>query len=66
MLLFLKGVDPAVMGMSDRDWYREKRIDWDKGGLKERNTKRRRVPHYTWWVLAAIFLMIAAALFTLR
>lgn len=24
------------MGTEDRDWYREKRIDWDRGGLRDR------------------------------
>lgn len=57
-----KGMDPAVMGMEDRDWYREKRIDWDRGGLKESHA-RHRLPKYAWWLLAAVLLMIAAALF---
>ena len=53
----------AVMGIDDRDWYREKQIDWDRGGLKGRNAKRRRFPKYIWWILVAILLMVAAALF---
>ncbi len=55
----------AVMGIDDRDWYREKQIDWDRGGLKERNPKRHRFPKYLWWILAAVLLIVAAALFRL-
>lgn len=51
-----------LMGMYDRDWYREKQIDWDQGGLKERNVKRRRFPKYIWWILVAILLIVAATL----
>lgn len=51
------------MGMYDRDWYREKKIDWDEGGLKERHAKRRRFPKYAWWVLAAILLIGAVLMF---
>jgi hypothetical protein len=46
------------MGIEDRDWYREKRIDWERGGLKER-TRKKRVPTYTFWLLAAIFAIAA-------
>ena len=51
------------MGMEDRDWYREKEIDWDRGGLRERKAKRRRFLKYTWWILAALLLIIAVVLF---
>jgi len=51
------------MGMADRDWYREKRIDWDRGGLRERKPARRRIPHYIWWILIAFLLIVSAALF---
>jgi len=51
-----------VMGMEDRDWYRDKQIDWERGGLRQRNPTRRRFPKYAWWILAAILLIIAAAL----
>lgn len=27
------------MGMEERDWFREKRIDYEKGGLVHRNRK---------------------------
>jgi hypothetical protein len=27
-------ISEAPMGLHDRDWYREKKIDWDRGGLK--------------------------------
>jgi hypothetical protein len=50
------------MGIEDRDWYREKQIDWDRGGLKERKAKRPRFSRYAWWVLAVILLIVAAAL----
>jgi predicted nucleic acid-binding Zn ribbon protein len=50
------------MGMEDRDWYREKEIDWDRGGLRDRNSKRRRFRKYTWWILAAILLIVAVVL----
>jgi hypothetical protein len=53
------------MGMEDRDWYREKQIDWDRGGLRERNAKRRRFPKYTWLILVAILLIVGAILFRL-
>jgi hypothetical protein len=53
------------MGMHDRDWYREKQIDWERGGLKQRNAKRRRFPKYLWWVLVVFILVVAAALFRL-
>jgi hypothetical protein len=48
------------MGIEDRDWYREKRIDWERGGLKER-TRKKRVPTYTYtfWFLAAIIAIAA-------
>jgi hypothetical protein len=49
------------MGMEDRDWYREKRIDWERGGLKERMRKKR-VPKYIFWILAA-FMAIAVIWF---
>jgi hypothetical protein len=52
-----------VMGMEDRDWYRDKRIDWERGGLRERNPTKRRFPKYTWWILVAILLIVAAVLF---
>jgi predicted nucleic acid-binding Zn ribbon protein len=51
------------MGMEDRDWYREKEIDWDRGGLRDRNSKRRRVFKFAWWILAAILLIAAVVLF---
>lgn len=51
------------MGMEDRDWYREKRIDWDRGGLRKRNAKRRRFPGYLWWIVVAVLLIAAAFLF---
>jgi hypothetical protein len=54
------------MGMHDRDWYREKQIDWERGGLKHKNAKRHRYPGYLWWVLTALLLIVAAALFLLR
>jgi hypothetical protein len=50
------------MGMEDRDWYREKEIDWDRGGLRERNPLRRRFLKYPWWILVAILLIIAVVL----
>lgn len=50
------------MGMEDRDWYREEQIDWDRGGLKKRNAKKRRIPNRTWWIVAAIFLIVAVTL----
>jgi len=51
------------MGVQDRDWYREKQIDWDRGGLRARNEKRRRFTTCLWWTLAAILVLGAAALF---
>jgi len=50
------------MGMEDRDWYREKRIDWNRGGLRERNPKRNGIPKFAWWVLAAVILIIVVSL----
>jgi len=50
------------MGMEDRDWYRDKRIDWDRGGLRKRSSSRHRFPKYAWWVLA-VLVLVAAALF---
>ncbi len=48
------------MGIEDRDWYREKQIDWDRGGLKDRNRKtRRRLPQSLWWMLALAFIIVA-------
>jgi hypothetical protein len=41
------------MGMEDRDWYREKRIDWKRGGLRER-AKKKYPSKYIVWILAAI------------
>ena len=51
------------MGIEDRDWYREKQIDWDRGGLRERRTGRGRSPHYRWWVLIIMAMLLLAALF---
>ncbi len=51
------------MGIEDRDWYREKQIDWERGGLRNRqgrNRKRRSLS--IWWILAAIALFIAIGL----
>jgi hypothetical protein len=48
------------MGMEDRDWYHEKEIDWDRGGLREK--KRRRFPQYAWWILAVILLIAIVVL----
>jgi hypothetical protein len=50
------------MGMEDRDWYREKRIDWNRGGLRERRIKKRRVPSPVWWILVLVLFIAAAAL----
>lgn len=51
------------MGMEDRDWYREKKIDWERGGLKDRNAKRRRrFPEYAWWIIAAVMLLTLSVL----
>jgi hypothetical protein len=47
------------MSMHDRDWYREKEIDWERGGLREKNSKKRRFRKYTWWILAAIVFIVA-------
>lgn len=35
------------MGMEDRDWYRERKIDWDRGGLKGKNAKKQGFPKHT-------------------
>jgi hypothetical protein len=43
-----------VMGMEDRDWYRDKEI-WDRGGLRERNPTRRRLPKYSWCIQSLFF-----------
>lgn len=51
------------MGMEDRDWYREKKIDWERGGLRDRNSKKRRFPQYTWWIAAALVLLGVIFLF---
>jgi hypothetical protein len=51
------------MGMEDRDWYREKEIDLDHGGLRERNPQRSGFFKYRWWLLAAVLLIIALVLF---
>ena len=50
------------MGMEDRDWYREKEIDWDRGGLRDRNSKKRGFPKFAWWILAAIVLIVIVVL----
>jgi hypothetical protein len=46
------------MGIEDRDWYREKRIDWERGGLKWR-TRKKSVSKYIVWILAAIIAITA-------
>jgi hypothetical protein len=46
------------MGMEDRDWYREKRIDWERGGLTARRGKKR-PPKSVWWIGAAVIAAIA-------
>ena len=51
------------MGMEDRDWYREKEIDWDRGGLRERKQRRFPGPEYLLWILAAILLIVIVVLF---
>lgn len=50
------------MGMEDRDWYREKEIDWDRGGLRARGSKRRRFPNLAWWILAVVVLIVIVVL----
>jgi hypothetical protein len=50
------------MGMEDREWYREKQIDWERGGLKDRNAKRHAFPVYLWWVLAALLASVVVLL----
>lgn len=47
------------MGIEDRDWYREKEIDWERGGLRERRRKGRRRPPPSVWLIAVIALIIA-------
>ena len=54
------------MGIEDRDWYREKQIDWDRGGLRERGTGKGRSRKYRRWVLIAILALFVAALFVYR
>ena len=49
------------MGMEERDWYRNKRIDWERGGLREKNAERRSLPKYPGWILIAILLLAVAA-----
>ncbi len=51
-----------IMGMEDRDWYREKKIDWERGGLRERNSNKRRFRKYIWWVVAAIVFIVIVVL----
>ena len=51
------------MGMEERDWYREKEINWDRGGLRERYARRSCFFKYRWYVLAAILLIVAVVLF---
>ncbi len=53
----------AVMGMEDRDWYREKRIDWNKGGLTDRHAKKHRSPGCLWWIIAAVLVFVVFFLF---
>jgi hypothetical protein len=47
-----------VVGIEDREWYREKKIDWNRGGLKERKGNTRRPPVRK----GRIFLIVAAVL----
>ncbi len=56
-------MDFVVMGMEDRDWYREKRIDWNSGGLKDGRERKRRVPGFVWWIIAAVLSIVAFHLF---
>ncbi len=56
-------MDSAVMGMEDRDWYREKRIDWNKGGLTEKHSKNRRFPGWIWWIIAVVLVFFVFFLF---
>jgi hypothetical protein len=51
------------MGIEDRDWYRDKQIDWERGGLRKRNSSRGRLPKYAWWILVAIIIIAAVVLF---
>ena len=46
------------MGMEDRDWYREKQIDWERGGLKKR-TRKKSVTKYIFWFLAVFMAILA-------
>jgi hypothetical protein len=48
--------------MEDRDWYRDKQIDWDRGGLRQRNQTKRGLSKYAWWLLLAVLIIIAAVL----
>jgi hypothetical protein len=47
------------MGMEDRDWYRDRRIDWERGGLRERKRKKGALT-YAFWLLAAAAALSAA------
>jgi hypothetical protein len=58
-ILITRGI---CMGMEDRDWYRDKQIDWDRGGLRQRNRTKQGFPKYVWWLLFAVLLIIAIAL----
>ena len=46
------------MGIEDRDWYREKRIDWERGGLKE-HTEKKHLAKYAAWTVIGIIVIAA-------
>jgi hypothetical protein len=54
------------MGMEDRDWYREKRIDWERGGLRERSVKERRFSKRAWWIALIILLIAGIVLYRMH
>jgi hypothetical protein len=49
------------MGQEDREWYREKRIDWERGGLIERKRKKK-IPPFLFWAVVVLILVIVLRL----
>lgn len=47
------------MSMYDRDWYRERKIDYDNGGLISAGNK----PKFIWKVIGIITIVVAVAYF---
>jgi hypothetical protein len=53
------------MGMEWRDWHRDKKIDWDKGGLVDARPKRTEEVNVLPHIIVGITIVLALTLLVL-